>query len=239
MTDNASSRGYEETLKESLSAAMDGEATELELRRVLSGLDQSPELRSSWSRYHAVGNAMRGEASALGSVDLSASISELIQDEPAHKQPSQLGKRVWPQLGRVAVAATVAAMAIFVGTYTIDQGPSVGQGPQVAEAAEANGAPSEAVVSPAVNLPMGYGVDGLSVRTVGNEGSVTQSTQAPVIFVPREREEVMVANPAIEEYLRQLMAEHANAGAGAEGSMPFERVPRIEDESQPAQTGEQ
>ena len=38
--------------KESLSALMDGEADELEVRRVLNQLDNDEELRDSWKNYH-------------------------------------------------------------------------------------------------------------------------------------------------------------------------------------------
>ena len=40
-----------EALQESLSAVMDNEADELELRRVLASSGDE-ELRSTWSRYH-------------------------------------------------------------------------------------------------------------------------------------------------------------------------------------------
>ena len=40
-----------EVLQESLSALMDNEADELEVRRVLQAAEQDPALRSTWSRY--------------------------------------------------------------------------------------------------------------------------------------------------------------------------------------------
>ena len=50
-----------EKLKESLSAVMDGEADEFELRRVLDEVSKDAELASSWDRYHLIGSVMRGE----------------------------------------------------------------------------------------------------------------------------------------------------------------------------------
>ena len=50
-----------ETLKESLSAAVDDEADEFELRRVLDELDKDDELRGLWARYHLFGSVLRGE----------------------------------------------------------------------------------------------------------------------------------------------------------------------------------
>jgi len=50
-----------ERLKESLSAVMDGEADEFELRRVLDELDRNPQLQDAWDRYHVIGAQIRGE----------------------------------------------------------------------------------------------------------------------------------------------------------------------------------
>ena len=45
-----------EALQESLSALMDNEADELELRRVLAACGEDAEMRAAWSRYQLVGN---------------------------------------------------------------------------------------------------------------------------------------------------------------------------------------
>lgn len=50
-----------EKLKESLSAVIDGEADEFELRRVLDEIGKNGELAKSWERYHLIGAVMRRE----------------------------------------------------------------------------------------------------------------------------------------------------------------------------------
>ena len=50
-----------EQLKESLSAVMDGEADEFEIRRVLDEATSDAELRGVWERYHLIGSVLRGE----------------------------------------------------------------------------------------------------------------------------------------------------------------------------------
>ena len=50
-----------EKLKESLSAVIDGEADEFELRRVLDEVGKDAGLQQSWDRYHLIGAAMRRE----------------------------------------------------------------------------------------------------------------------------------------------------------------------------------
>jgi sigma-E factor negative regulatory protein RseA len=50
-----------EKLKESLSAVMDGEADEFEIKRVLNEASSNPELMSRWHRYHLIGHLVRSE----------------------------------------------------------------------------------------------------------------------------------------------------------------------------------
>ena len=58
----------EQSLNESLSAAIDGEADELELRRVLNAVDEDPYLRAKWQRLHLIGGVMRRQTpSVVGS----------------------------------------------------------------------------------------------------------------------------------------------------------------------------
>ena len=48
-------------LLEKVSAAVDGEADEAELKQVLDESGDDPEVRAAWARYHSIGDAMRGE----------------------------------------------------------------------------------------------------------------------------------------------------------------------------------
>ncbi len=50
-----------EALQETLSAVMDNEADELELRRVLAACGEDAELRSTWSRYQLARSVMHRE----------------------------------------------------------------------------------------------------------------------------------------------------------------------------------
>ena len=53
-------------LLESLSALMDGEASDLEMRRLLKS--EGAELNARWQRYHIASAALKGELKADGSV---------------------------------------------------------------------------------------------------------------------------------------------------------------------------
>ena len=60
-------RTSEQHLRESLSAAIDGEAEPLELRRALNAAGEDPELRERWHTAHLIGTVLRGEPVAAAS----------------------------------------------------------------------------------------------------------------------------------------------------------------------------
>ena len=51
----------EERDREALSAVMDGEAQELELRRTLDAVSADASLRDRWQRHHRVRDALHGQ----------------------------------------------------------------------------------------------------------------------------------------------------------------------------------
>ena len=112
-----------ESLKESLSALMDNEADELEVRRVLKACGDDSSLRSDWARYQAARAVMHKEP-WQGSIDLSAGIAAAIADEPvpaveAGPAPGK-ASRMWQGVGRLAVAASVT-VAVLVGVNMFQQ----------------------------------------------------------------------------------------------------------------------
>lgn len=116
-----------ETLKEALSAVVDDEADEFELRRVLDELDKDAELRGLWSRYHLVGSVLRGERPTAADTLRERVWNSLEQDlggaEPALRDASGAARASAPAAARpgwlgprlgVAVAASVA-LAVVLG----------------------------------------------------------------------------------------------------------------------------
>lgn len=237
MANQESCTVFDESIRESLSALLDGEATELETRRVLANIEGEPELRATWSRYQAASRAIRGDAQVVPQIDLSSSISAAIADETSYEPGSQSVVSAKPnrfagftsQLGKGAIAASVALAAVFgVNQYT-----ATNQSVPQAEVAAVTASEPLGELNAASNLPMGYGTPGLTVRNVSTDSGALQprrQTLVPVQFVSRT--EATTANPAVEEFLRQLMAEHANASTENQSAIPFERVPRVAIESE-------
>ena len=97
--------------KESLSALMDGQADELEVHRVLKDISGNEQSRDTWRRYQMAAAAMRRDLPEQV-VDFSASISAALEDEKA-LQVNTLSARMLRPLGRFAIAASVATVAII------------------------------------------------------------------------------------------------------------------------------
>ena len=98
-----------DALQESLSAVMDNEADELELRRVLNAFDDA-ETRDTWSRYQ-VARAVMHKDLLIPRLDIAAAVSAALADEAV---PAKVARGPWRSLGRLAVAASVT-VAVLAG----------------------------------------------------------------------------------------------------------------------------
>ncbi len=135
-----------EKLKESLSAVVDGEADEFELRRVLDEIGKDETLAVSWERYHIIGATLRGERPRTSAgmreriwAELEADAGEraLTQVETPElglKPLSSGSRRRWAPL---ALAATVV-LAVVIGFAGFDE-PVVDGTPELAVAESAAG----------------------------------------------------------------------------------------------------
>lgn len=101
-------KAAEQRLRESLSAAIDGEAEPLELRRVLNAVAEDADLLARWRSAHVVGSVIRGEATAA------EARPPPLEDTPADgPDRAALGRR-WRWLGPVASGAVAAGAALAV-----------------------------------------------------------------------------------------------------------------------------
>lgn len=103
-----------DTHRETLSAGMDGELTQEELRFLLRRLDHDAALQQAWSRYHVARDGLRRQHPPLASEGFSARVMLAIEQEAAVVAGS--GRRRhwlrWSAGG--AIAATVAVAALLV-----------------------------------------------------------------------------------------------------------------------------
>ncbi|MDH1261927.1 RseA family anti-sigma factor [Pseudomonas sp. GD03944] len=193
-----------EALQESLSAVMDNEADELELRRVLSASDDA-EMRATWSRYQIARAVMHKEL-LEPRLDIAAAVSAALADE-AVPVADKASRGPWRMVGRVAVAASVT-VAVLAGVRLYNQDDVAGA--QMAQQA----------AQPALAVPQ---LQGPAMLAGFN---VSEGEQAAVSTVSGEAESGW-HEQRLPAYLRQ----HAQQGAinGTESALPYARAASLED----------
>ena len=120
--------------RESLSALMDSEGDDLELRRVLKSLEDEPDAADAWRRYHLMRSLMRRDHDIDVSTDLSAGILARLEEEsaPVPAAPTPVPRRSVPLARGVGIAAAVTLMVISGAQVYHGSGFGGGQ-PEVAE----------------------------------------------------------------------------------------------------------
>lgn len=224
MSEKPSHNHARNRLNESLSAALDGQASELEMRRVLERLGSDDDLRATARRYQSIGDTVRHEANQFMDIDLSASIRKRIeqeevthqkQEQPVIKSQSRVGNVVglldnrWSSLGRVAVAASVA-FAVIVGVRNVNQVDEV---------------QTVATVSDPVTLTQ-------PLQIAKNEYGASEiragysSRQHNTISPEQLTQAQNVASRATRERFRAYALQHAEMSAmqGGQGMLPFARL---------------
>jgi sigma-E factor negative regulatory protein RseA len=192
-----------ENLQESLSAMMDNQADELELRRVLTASDD-PELRATWSRYHAARAVMHKEQ-LYPFLDIASAVSAALADDaaPVAQQPQ---RSLWRTVGGLAVAASVA-VAVLAGVRVYNQADITGT--QLAQQA----------TQPMLNIPH-VSSPAMLAGFNTNEDLVTPAASAAGKGQPGWHDQRLPA------YLRQ----HAEQAAmnSSEGALPLARAASLE-----------
>ncbi|MDE1460444.1 sigma-E factor negative regulatory protein [Spartinivicinus poritis] len=218
----------DERLCESLSAFIDGEASELEIHRLLKQSQENDAVRQTSFRYHLIGEAMRHETHQFSSIDISSAVSASIKEEPALQVSSVNGaeKTVvgrWLQpLASVAVAASVAfAVVVGVQVFQAEQLEQPGQPLAVTDqerAAETNAK----YTAPAFNS----GPQLASSPQVATPVSAVRqsSVNSPRLFPQQTIDQA--TQTRIQSYLIQH-AEHSTLTNG-QGILPFARVDKFE-----------
>ncbi len=133
-----------DTKKESLSALIDGEASEIEVHRLVREYGDDASLRSSWATFQQVRSVVRNDSTGLTPaqhIELHQRISAAIETEELYDGgplavPAR-SKRMPAVAASVAVAASLV-VAVFVG---VNQQTTETAAPEVAAAPAALVAP--------------------------------------------------------------------------------------------------
>lgn len=220
-------------LFESLSALVDNEANELEVRRLLKNVESNPELLERWRRYHLIGSALRKERSVQisGPNRLAASVASYIDSAPAEVQAAP-GNRLgagWRELvGKSAVAASFAA-TLVIG-FNLLSGTNSGSAVESSHLASApSTAPANTPVAATLHTPVGFELPLPEARTVSTASSGAAMPSALTFAQQSLSPMDDITDPATQQFLNQLLIQHAERAStqGSLGIMPFARVSRM------------
>lgn len=138
---------------ETLSAMVDDEVLADEVSATLASLSNDESLRQRWSRYHLIGDAIRGESIVPGVTSIADRLREQLKDEPVLFSPaaSRANKPAWHSqwlhyAAGAAVAASVTMMAVMVAPNFI--------APEQSGSIELAKVATPAPTTPALNLPI-------------------------------------------------------------------------------------
>ncbi len=200
---------YDEYLGESLSALMDGEASDLDTRRVLKelALEDSQNamlMRDKWRRYQSVSSVMKGDV--ICKVDYSVDITRAIAEEAIFKVNPLV--KILSSSGRLAIAASVALVAVLgVQQFNLPAEST----DQAAGFAYIDETSVEGLVGPANQLPAGWTMsEELQVRTVSADSV----------------EKDIYSEEDARAYLAYVLAKHASKApyVRSQGMLPYARM---------------
>lgn len=188
-----------EQVNESISALMDDEANELDVRRLLNSAAESKAPQEQMRRYQLVRSTLQDAGAANLQLDLSATIAAAIDAEAT---PSATPAWLKPISG-IAVAASVAAIVV-VGSQSL-LGTKVG--------VEQESAPQFAQSSPVTTQSLTSDVNVRSVADGVNTTAASQDYQRQLLAQQQRR---------MNAYM-QIHARHASMN-GNLGAVPLARA---------------
>ena len=171
--------------KEALSALMDGESQELELRRSLDSVEDDDELRAWWSRQQQVSEILQSQRSSQTGLDVSARVRSTLASQPQFQR-----NPLWS----MAIAASVT-LAVVMGGQALLPTADLAPAPLVSDIGGA-----VVPVMGAQPIRASFDARPVPVSTQQAQGTGARQTAAAYERLARDR------------YLR-LGAQHARAAA--------------------------
>lgn len=114
-------------LNQKLSELLDDDPSTDESLRLLDRIESSPELQARWRRYHAISETMKGMKGVLADERFVARVSEALKQEPTVLAPRLDPRKTRERLVTVALAASLAFVAILAGKSLHIHSPEQGQ----------------------------------------------------------------------------------------------------------------
>ncbi len=210
-------------IEEQISALVDDEVHDSELKRVVAELTRNPSAAERWQRYHLISDALHNNLPDLVETDLSRRVREALEEEPTVLAPQRM--RIPPrvratlkQVGGMAIAASVAVVMVTV--LQEPAGTEGGQQPLAKEGRE--GAPAAAPVTQVADVTPAEPVMRAASQPVATVPSVTPPHPTRVADVEPPRP-VVVSPHAFDPRFESYLINHSEY-AVTSGMLPYSRV---------------
>lgn len=222
---------FELHYRQQLSALVDGELAADEARFLLRRLEHDEELAACQERWQLLGDVLRGQACAPAPLDFGQRVREAVAADmapPAGGQVAQARRGGWKRWGGgAALAASVAAVALFMAREQLPDAAPVPPTTVIATTAQVPAAPAVAGADTDVAAPVVAGtaaaVAVAAARQDARRGSATRNHQAARAAARQaepERVLAVQAAPLAEPVLRQ---DPFTRGAGVLQARPWPR----------------
>jgi sigma-E factor negative regulatory protein RseA len=216
---------------ESLSALLDGEAGELDLKRVLKEMETDESVRLRWYRYHQAAAVMGNEPLSFSHIDISQRVWQQLQYEAAPGVARWRG--MLKPMASVAVAATVTA-AVLTGTQLYREAQPLQSGAaaetaQLAEAVPFDNADAPVIASQfqELGLRASTGSEPVQLHPRNLPGAQRPWGDTGILLDNRSEADIL-AEQRLEMYL-QNHVQNASFNSGV-SLLPYARVPTPKEE---------
>jgi len=222
----------DDAVKQSLSALMDDEHTELDLQRVLKSAHSDDSTLDAWNRMLLARQVLRAEKTPLVREGFAASVRAAIDEEGELYSEQATMTRALNKLrytgGKVAVAACFT-FAFLLGAYQFGNRNGLMEGSSLAQ--QGNPVTNDAVV------PAGFEMPPLNARTVStmpNSGYSANSNAVPVLVSAPLSDEEKAAKAELQARLTRMMFKHEESASanGGLGMLPLMRVSSVKNENE-------
>jgi len=133
------SQNDSENSGETISALLDNEADDLELRRFLKSCEQDPALLETWERYSLVQSALHESAQPVNASLSQRIAAQIEQEAPLSAAPVAPTQPSWKEgIAKMAIAASVAAVFLVAVQVNLDSSPGTSADPVIADQSAEN-----------------------------------------------------------------------------------------------------
>lgn len=208
-----------DALSESLSALLDSEHSELDLRRVLKAAQSDTFVADKWHRLHLARNIIQRQPASVVDPSFLEGVRAVIEEESVPVVHVESRFALSRYTGKIAIAACTT-LAVLLGSQYLQPDDDA----STADAHVVTSTGGQAVV------PNGFELPPLQARTVSGVTNINRNTAPAALPINTYRraqpQADVVLSPELKEQLNRMLLKHTEKASanGGLGVMPFTRI---------------